>query len=317
MKRLISVILAVVTAFMAFSFDISAADYSVKVKKTYKNGYTYVTLTPSAGTVYYTTDGTKPDKSDTKYTKKIKITEPTKLRMTIYKNGKAVKSLSAKINVRVKAPSVTVYRAGEAQCKFYLSGEDGTEIYYTLDGSRPDKKTSEDVGGKSGFVTVDAGATLRAVAVKDGWLDSMVLKKEAPPKLEDIAPEEYEKEVVRLVNIERKKVGACELTVTDELSKAADIRAEELLISFSHDRPDGRKCFTVFDECGVIYTPAGCNGAGENISGGRATPEEVVQAWMNSPGHKENMLNPNFRKIGVGFSAGGKYGHNWVQLFTN
>lgn len=316
MKRIISVFLALAIAFAIFNFNISAADYSIRIKKEYKNGYTYVTLTPSSGTVYYTIDGTKPDKSDKKYTKKIKITEPSKLRMAVYKNGKAVKYLSSKINVRVKAPTVDIYKAGEAQCKFYLLGEEGTKVYYTLDGSKPSEKNSKSVG-RAGFVTVDAGATLRAIAVKDGWRESMVLKKEAPPILEKIDPEEYEKEVVRLVNIERKKAGVGELVMTDELSQAAGARAEELITLFSHTRPDGSNCFTIFEKYGVTYTRNGCDGAGENISGGRVTPEEVVQAWMNSPGHKENMLNPNFKKIGVGFSIGGKYKYNWVQLFTN
>lgn len=311
MKRLISLILVVVTAFMAFSFDISAATYSVKIKKTYKNGYTYVTLTPSAGTVYYTTDGTKADKSDTKYTKKIKITEPTKLRMTIYKNGKAVKSLSTEIDVRIKAPTIVVNGAGKTQCTFKLKASPGSRIYYTLDGSKPDVKTSESVGSV-GYVKVDAGKTLRAIAVNIGWKNSMVVKKTAPPSFEQIDPEEYEKEVIRLVNIERKKVGACELTTTKALSDAADVRAEEIQELFSHTRPDGRSCLSVFVDFGIIDKEKNCyGGTAENIASGQISPEEVVKAWMNSPGHKKAMLNPKYKKIGVGFKK-----NNWVQLLV-
>ena len=68
MKKLISVFLALVIAFTYFAIDTSAAKYSVKVKQIYNNGYTYVTLTPSTGTVYYTTDGTEPIPGDTLYT---------------------------------------------------------------------------------------------------------------------------------------------------------------------------------------------------------------------------------------------------------
>ncbi|MFP3338704.1 CAP domain-containing protein, partial [Micrococcus sp. SIMBA_131] len=57
--------------------------------------------------------------------------------------------------------------------------------------------------------------------------------------------------------------------------------------------------------------------AGENIAAGQATPEEVVKAWMNSEGHRKNILNPGYTEIGVGYISGGSYGHYWTQMFIS
>ena len=57
--------------------------------------------------------------------------------------------------------------------------------------------------------------------------------------------------------------------------------------------------------------------AGENIAAGQTTAESVMKSWMNSPGHKKNILSPNFTHIGVGYAKGGSYGHYWTQQFMS
>lgn len=125
----------------------------------------------------------------------------------------------------------------------------------------------------------------------------------------------YRQEVLRLVNVERAKVGAAPLTMNNpRLNSAAQKRATELLSLFSHTRPDGRSCSTVLADYGVDWWTCG-----ENIASGynaNATPQEVVNGWMNSPGHRANILNENFTEIGIGYtpdSSGHK--HYWVQVF--
>lgn len=122
----------------------------------------------------------------------------------------------------------------------------------------------------------------------------------------------YYVRVLELVNIERAKVGARPLRITDDLQRAADIRAKELTILFSHDRPDGSKCFTVLGR-------KRNGGLGENIAAGAETPEDVVDGWMNSPGHRRNILDKNFKELGVGYcydeNGVGGYVHYWVQIF--
>lgn len=122
---------------------------------------------------------------------------------------------------------------------------------------------------------------------------------------------QYAKQVATLVNEERAKVGLAPLTLDVTISKAATTRSKEIQTSFSHTRPNGSSFSTVLKENGISY-----KGSGENIAWGQKTPKEVMKAWMNSDGHRANILNKNYTKIGVGYvqnSAGTAY---WTQLFT-
>lgn len=137
----------------------------------------------------------------------------------------------------------------------------------------------------------------------------------ASAKVNTVTYSAYASEVLRLVNIERDKVGAAHLVLDGALCDAANMRAIEMDYSgnFSHTRPDGRDCFTVFSFCKIsFYT------CGENIAAGYPTPAAVVDGWMNSTGHKANILNTAFTKMGLGYSTGGggEYRHYWAQEFA-
>ena len=120
----------------------------------------------------------------------------------------------------------------------------------------------------------------------------------------------YISEVVRLVNAERAKEGLAALQMDSSLNSAAQVRAKEIVTSFSHRRPNGSNCFTALSEAGIKY-----NGSGENIAYGQKTPAEVVNAWMNSAGHRANIMSSKFTKIGVGcHNSNGTY--YWSQFFT-
>ncbi len=121
----------------------------------------------------------------------------------------------------------------------------------------------------------------------------------------------YANQVLQLVNQERAKAGLSALTTNSTLTNAANKRAKETVQSFSHTRPDGTNFSTVLKEFNISY-----RAAGENIAYGQKSPQEVVTGWMNSPGHRANILNANFGKIGIGVykSNGVIY---WSQLFTN
>ena len=110
-------------------------------------------------------------------------------------------------------------------------------------------------------------------------------------------------QVVEQVNQERAKAGLGTLRVDSELTRAAQVRAREIVQSFSHTRPDGTSWSTV---SGSAY--------GENIAMGQKTADKVMAAWMTSQGHRENILRPGFGSIGVCayISGGVTY---WVQLF--
>lgn len=123
------------------------------------------------------------------------------------------------------------------------------------------------------------------------------------------AAESYAVEVLNLVNVERARVGAPPLRLADDLQAASAIRAYEIIQNFSHTRPDGSDCFTVISRQGRT--------CGENIAAGNATASETVEQWMNSDGHRKNILNPAFRELGVGYAYedNSTYRHYWVQLF--
>ena len=128
---------------------------------------------------------------------------------------------------------------------------------------------------------------------------------------DNVSSNTYVQQVVDLVNKERAKKGLSKLTLDTNLQKAAQIRAKEIETSFSHTRPNGSNFSTVLSEFNISY-----RGSGENIAWGQTSPEAVMNAWMNSSGHRANILNSSFTKIGVGYyqnSAGRKY---WSQLFT-
>lgn len=129
------------------------------------------------------------------------------------------------------------------------------------------------------------------------------------PAVED-AVLAYEQEVVRLVNAERAKNGLSSLTHNWELSRVARYKSQDMKDNgyFSHQSPTYGSPFQMMKSFGISYRTAG-----ENIAKGQATPQAVVNAWMNSAGHRANILNSSFTEIGVGYVASGRY---WTQMFV-
>lgn len=141
-----------------------------------------------------------------------------------------------------------------------------------------------------------------------------VTPDQTPENTPDELPEAehaFIKEVVNLVNIERAKEGLTPLTIDTKVQSAAMVRAKECEQSFSHTRPNGSSFATALKEQNVSYTRAG-----ENIAWGQRSPKEVMTAWMNSSGHRANIMNPNFTTIGVGYYENSKGTDYWCQLFT-
>lgn len=120
----------------------------------------------------------------------------------------------------------------------------------------------------------------------------------------------YAEQVVKLVNAERAKAGLSALEMKTDITAAANVRAKEIKQVFSHTRPDGRSFSSALKEQGVSF-----RGSGENIAWGQKTPEQVMNGWMNSEGHRANILNKNYKNIGVGYYQENGVNY-WVQLFT-
>lgn len=119
----------------------------------------------------------------------------------------------------------------------------------------------------------------------------------------------YESEVVRLVNQHRTQNGLKPLTANWELSRIARYKSEDMASRgyFSHTSPTYGTPFQMIRSFGLSY-----RSAGENIAYGQRTPAAVVDAWMNSSGHRANILNASYTQIGVGYCPSGHY---WTQMF--
>lgn len=125
-------------------------------------------------------------------------------------------------------------------------------------------------------------------------------------EVDHATPEQKAQEVFKLVNTERMKAGLQPYKYDLRLEKAAMVRAKEIAVKFSHIRPDGRNSSTAVSEAG-----AGCP-SGENIGMGTSSAPEIMQAWMDSLGHKIAILSKSSTHIGVGYYKG-----HWVQVFSD
>jgi uncharacterized YkwD family protein/spore coat assembly protein SafA len=129
-----------------------------------------------------------------------------------------------------------------------------------------------------------------------------------------IATASVEDQVVELVNQERANYGLKALKSNWELARVARYKSQDMIDHkyFDHNSPTYGTPFQMMKNFGISYSSAG-----ENIAAGQATPKEVVQAWMNSEGHRKNILSSSYTEIGVGYVKGGSYGHYWTQMFIS
>jgi uncharacterized protein YkwD len=121
-------------------------------------------------------------------------------------------------------------------------------------------------------------------------------------------------QVVTLTNAERAKAGCGALTVNSTLTAVAQAHSQDMATHnyFDHNSQDGRTPFDRMTAAGYRYSTAA-----ENIAAGQRTAQDVMTGWMNSPGHKANILNCALREIGVGYATGSasQYGVYWTQDF--
>ncbi|WP_052158824.1 S-layer homology domain-containing protein [Halobacillus sp. BBL2006] len=122
----------------------------------------------------------------------------------------------------------------------------------------------------------------------------------------------FEKRVVELTNEERTSQGLEPLAIDTSLSRVAQYKSRDMIINsyFAHESPTYGSPFDMMGEYNITY-----QSAAENIAAGMRTPEGVVNAWMDSPGHRKNILDGDLTHIGIGYVEGGPYGHYWTQMF--
>lgn len=265
-------------------------------------GYTYVTLTPQKKTnvIYYTTDGSVPSKSDTKYKKRIKFTAPTTLRAVEY-TAKGEKVASIKLNVTLKCAPVefvcTDISVGTKMIELKTSTP-GAKIYYSIDGKIPEAGVSPLY---TGMLTLGDATGIKAIAVKEGYKRSSVksaVVSEIPLTFVDFnANDPRFTETAAIVNRYRAANGLSTLKLNAKLTEAANVRAKELLALNDHYRPSGGYYTSIFMERNI-----NANYTAEFIATYYETPEELVAALLAN-GDNKIMISKgyNFNSIGVGY----------------
>ena len=210
----------------------------------------------------------------------------------------------------------TSLKVGETGA-LHISNNTGIYLTYECTNSNPSVISVEEPKGILGrdkwvITALSAGSSVVTVTDNNGKSASVTITVAGDTTGQtggNTATEsDFVSEVIRLVNEERAKEGLPALQTNDAINRAAQVRADELPTLFSHTRPDGTTCFTALDDAGIRY-----GAAGENIAGGYGSPEHVVNGWMNSEGHRANILSASFTTIGVGYNSTGRY---WVQLFV-
>jgi uncharacterized YkwD family protein/spore coat assembly protein SafA len=123
--------------------------------------------------------------------------------------------------------------------------------------------------------------------------------------------QDFAEQVQTLCNKEREKQGIKPLKLGRDITRVAQVKSDDMARGnyFSHQSPTYGSPFDMLKKYGVTYKTAG-----ENIAKGQKTPEMVVASWMKSEGHRKNILNPNFKEMGVGYATGNGTVY-WTQIF--
>jgi uncharacterized YkwD family protein len=222
-------------------------------------------------------------------------------------------------DLSVKHKFIVTIAAAAALSFTALTGAEAASV-----SSKPNATTSYKVIISGGFIKFPWGSVqLPSQGTDSGSNDAVEQNKpstDAPTVEEDTSDSNstessdyevsaYEQEVLELTNAERAKQGLEPLTLDTELSKVARIKSEDMQKNnyFSHTSPTYGSPFDMMKQFGISY-----RAAAENIAMGQRTPEEVVNAWMNSDGHRKNILSSSYTHIGIGYVENGNY---WTQMF--
>jgi uncharacterized protein YkwD len=165
---------------------------------------------------------------------------------------------------------------------------------------------------KKSTTVAEPSRTARAAAQRSRTSQPSAEASEKKPGGTTTASTSFATQVIKLTNGRRAKAGCKALKSNSLLKSAAQKHSVDMAKQdyFSHTGKDGRSPFDRMEDAGYSFTAAA-----ENIAAGQRTPSDVVEGWMNSAGHRKNILNCTYTEIGVGYAKGGSYGTYWTQNF--
>lgn len=175
------------------------------------------------------------------------------------------------------------------------------------------KKKAKWSSNKKSVAVVSGSGKVTAKKRGNAVITAKVGKKKLTCKVK-VREATQAEQILKLVNKERTERGLAKVKLDIKLNRAANKRAKEISQKFDHIRPDGSSCFTMLEEENISYRMAA-----ENIAAGRATAKEVMYDWMHSKQHKSSIVNPDVKKMGVGYqkNSDSTYTYYWVQIFTD
>ncbi len=224
------------------------------------------------------------------------------------------KRLKAGLPATLKAANYSIYGTSDntGALNFYWDFVTGTTLgtpYAVIVNGKNDVEVVSAIHSQAEMAAVIQKAKSKGIpsAVATGQTTPPTPTVEAKRPTDKLSLSAAEWEVLKLVNQERNKAGLELLSMPAALQTACDIRENELATLYDHTRPNGQPQWTVIPES-FPYKPA------ENIAEGQLEPQQVMRDWMNSPGHKANILREKMCYLGVGVNTSTPY--HWVQLFT-
>lgn len=176
------------------------------------------------------------------------------------------------------------------------------------------KKKATWSSSNESVATVSAKGKVNAKKVGKATITAKVGGKKYTCKVtvkKSVSPEE---KVLDIVNQKRQAKGLKALKMDSKLQKAARARAKEIVKKLDHTRPNGKEFYTILKNYGVSY-----HACAENIAAGQTSAKEVMNGWMHSSGHKANIMNGSYKRLGVGLykDPKSKYKYYWVELFAD
>ena len=245
------------------------------------------------------------------------------------------KGSANKAIIKAKGPGtayikITLYNGKTAQCKVTVKtapssvktnpasvtlgvGESYTISENTNSGSYANAANLKWISSNSHVATVTKGSSNKSKITAKGagtaYIKITLYNGKTAQCKVTVNEDPYAEKVLEIVNNERVKAGKKPLAARADLTELANIRVKEIVEKFSHERPDGTSVFDLAKARGISY-----GSMAENIAKGQDTPESVMSAWMNSQGHRNNILSSSYTYVGIAH-----YKYNdidyWVQVF--